>query len=94
MSLMINVQRVKEVLLPDGWHEVANSSFDMDAYEYSFCAPDCDPGCTKHMCLKGGASPLVTSTGASWSERDQYGKSRTVSCPLTAIQAVSTGWAD
>ena len=34
MSLSIDVDEVMRVLLADGWHEVANSSFAIDAYEY------------------------------------------------------------
>lgn len=34
MSLAINTDDVISVLLADGWHEVENKSFDLDAYEY------------------------------------------------------------
>jgi hypothetical protein len=33
MSLYIDVDRVSSVLLADGWHAVAEDSFDLDAYE-------------------------------------------------------------
>lgn len=33
MSLNIDAQDVQEVLLHDGWHEVAKGSFGFDAYE-------------------------------------------------------------
>ena len=34
MSLRIDVDTVTAVLLADGWHEVADASFVLDAYEY------------------------------------------------------------
>ena len=34
MSLSIDIARVTDVLLEDGWHEVEDQSFDLDAYEY------------------------------------------------------------
>ena len=34
MSLAIDVDRVARVLLDDGWHDVADDSFAIDAYEY------------------------------------------------------------
>jgi hypothetical protein len=34
MSLYINPGKVTAVLLADGWHDVADDSFDLDAYEY------------------------------------------------------------
>jgi hypothetical protein len=34
MSLAIDIHRVAEVLLADGWHIVASQSFDLEAYEY------------------------------------------------------------
>ena len=34
MSLALDVSRVEQVLLMDGWHRVANASFELDAYEF------------------------------------------------------------
>ncbi len=35
MSLAIDIDSVKEVLLPDGtWHRVVDDSFEIGAYEY------------------------------------------------------------
>ena len=90
MSLDIDVARVTEVLLPDGkWHQVADASFDLDAYEYL----EVDDG-NENTLFKGGeALPLVPDTGACWSEHDDSkGNVRTVFCPITAILAVSYGW--
>ena len=34
MSLALDVSRVEQVLLMDGWHRVATASFELDAYEF------------------------------------------------------------
>jgi hypothetical protein len=34
MSLAIDVDIIEKVLLSDGWHEVADGSLQVDAYEY------------------------------------------------------------
>ena len=34
MGLAIDVDKVTHVLLSDGWHEVIDESFTLDAYEY------------------------------------------------------------
>ncbi len=34
MSLAIDVTKVRAVLLADGWHKIANNSFDLGSYEY------------------------------------------------------------
>lgn len=38
MSILIDIDKVTAVLLPDGWHDVAwkddESTFELDAYEY------------------------------------------------------------
>ena len=89
MSLDIDVARVTEVLLPDGkWHQVADASFDLDAYEYL----EVDDG-KENTLFKGGVEkPLVPATGACWSEHgDSKRNVRTVFCPITAILAVSYG---
>ena len=35
MSISISVDKVKTVLLADGWHDVAGASFKVGAYEYA-----------------------------------------------------------
>ena len=76
MSLAIDVGKVEMVLLADdGWHEVADSSFNLDAYKYME---------KKRAVLKGGQVPGVPSTGATWKERS----GAIVACPITAILAV------
>jgi hypothetical protein len=34
MSLALDVSRVEQVLLMDGWHRVAHASFELDGYEF------------------------------------------------------------
>jgi hypothetical protein len=34
MSLAIDVDIIEKVLLSDGWHKVADASFQADTYEY------------------------------------------------------------
>ncbi len=34
MSMAIDVTKVRAVLLADGWHKIAENSFDLDSYEY------------------------------------------------------------
>ena len=90
MSLDIDIARVTEVLLPDGkWHQVADASFDLDAYEYGEGGDE-----NEDALFKGGQEKgLVPATGACWSEHDDSkGNRRTVFCPITAILAVSYGW--
>ncbi len=35
MSLAIDVAKVRAILLADGWHKIANNSFDLGTYEYA-----------------------------------------------------------
>ncbi len=90
MSLLIDVDKVHAVLLPDGkWHEVADESFELDSYEYVRASELKQGDVTSGVRLAGGQEELVPATGARWLERDSLGKQRSVFCPLTAIQAVA-----
>ena len=75
MSLSIDVNRVEKVLLADGWHHVAEQSFDLDAYEFV------DEGVTVH----GGGATGITATGYVF--RTQKGA--VIAGPLTAVLAVA-----
>lgn len=98
MSLAIDVDRVAEVLLVDGWHKVETcegrpnvSTFELDSYEYVKYPDGCDGnGMDAHgghheteTRLDGGMEPLVPATGATWAENDQQ-----VYCPITSILAI------
>jgi hypothetical protein len=75
MSLPIEVESVIGVLLKDGWHEVEDKSFEIDAYQYlREGVPTPDGG------QIGGASSL----GATWKERG----GSWVACAFPAIMAV------
>ncbi len=82
MSLAIDVDRVTQVLLADGWHEVefsgSTSSFSLDAYEFI----QGHEGKADDV-LHGGGQGGICATGATWQE-----KGATFFCPLTAILAV------
>jgi hypothetical protein len=76
MSLYIDVDNVTEVLLADGWHTVADGSFDLDAYEYHH---------NDHV-LQGGGNYGVCANGFTFINPD----GDTLFGPLTAILAVKT----
>jgi hypothetical protein len=83
MSLAIDVHRVTQVLLADGWHKVdfddgGNSSFTLDAYEFIQKRGTGKASETLH-----GGQGGVCSTGATWQE-----KGAIFFCPLTAILTV------
>lgn len=86
MSLAIDIDEVTAVLLADGWHDVAERSFVLDAYEFVYGDDN-----TVH----GGGNSGICPTGFSFLEDlDQNagaahkGDKVTVSGPLTAIVAV------
>jgi hypothetical protein len=88
MSLRIDTDRVVAVLLPDGWHEIEDESFDLDAYEFVEFFEEAQPGTspqqrTANLVHGGGDATGVTETGYTFRE----GGFR-VSGPLTAVLAV------
>jgi hypothetical protein len=83
MSLAIEVDYVTGVLLRDGWHEVLENSFTIDAYEYVHS----EAGSTlfeRELLVKGGKVKGVSATGAAWTEPG----GSCVACPFPAILAV------
>jgi hypothetical protein len=76
MSLTIDASKVSAVLLADGWYEISDGSFKLDAYEF----------------LSGGRTLLVAGSGKAGSElgfgfncNGNYFRG-----PLTAVLAVRT----
>jgi hypothetical protein len=78
MSLAIDVDRVEQVLLADGWHQVEGKSFALDAYEFIHDGREV---------FAGGRPSLTPSTGATWRESD----GSVLACPVTMVLAVK--WA-
>lgn len=89
MSIAIDVDNVASVLLEDGWHEVADGSFSLDAYEFIWWSRprqnerggDNDPDV-----LHGGGQGGVCATGFDFTEKGWDGLR--IAGPLTAILAV------
>ena len=68
MSLAIDMDSVKEVLLPDGtWHRVADDSFEIGAYEY-LRAKEVQPGNGDAGVRFGGQEEPLPARGARWTE--------------------------
>jgi hypothetical protein len=87
MSLYINVDKIKGVLLADGWHKVHKDSFDIDTYE--FFIPDGPDPNHHQLLLGGGEEETIPARGAMWvEEKDGL---VTIFCPLTSILAVKQG---
>lgn len=82
MSLGIDIDRVAAVLLADGWHEVKNQSFAMDAYEFLWY-PDPDDRSRVDV-VHGGGDNGICATGFEFEADDEL----IYSGPLTSILAV------
>ena len=91
MSLEIDVEKISEVLLADGWHKVSavgdgRSSFGLDVYQFQqsptqeMHAPQLHAG----QPTKAGQEHEACPSGARWTEAD----GSRVFCPLTSILAV------
>ena len=90
MSLSIDTNAVTRVLLADGWHDVANESFDLDAYEFMWSGDDLRlsemPSDRRVQIVHRGGQSGVCDTGFSFRQAD----GSTISGPLTAVLAVET----
>jgi hypothetical protein len=84
VSLMIDVDLVEGVLLVDGWHQVADHSFTVDAYEFAWWPPDKRKGEDDPKMLQERGDKSVSGAGFSFHDSNDM----LVSGPLTAIQAV------
>jgi hypothetical protein len=75
MSLTIEVSDVVGVLLQDGWHPVADGSFEIGEYEFV----------DRNVVWVGGRSVEgVSAAGATWKEPT----GEWLACPFTQIVAV------
>lgn len=90
MSLEIDVEKISEVLLADGWHKVnavgdGRSSFGLDAYEFQEPRPQANPSAQEKPVEPAEEGKRQASTpGARWTESD----GSRVFCPVTSILAV------
>lgn len=79
MSLAIKEEDVYAVLLADGWHEVFESTFVLDAFEITDVNED--------LTHSGGQSG-VCATGFRFSSHNKEGGVEVISGPLTSVIAV------
>jgi hypothetical protein len=84
MSLMIDVDLVEAVLLVDGWHQVADDSFTLAAYEFAWWSESQHKQKDEPTMLHSSGNGGVTSTGFSFHDSADM----LTSGPLTAIQAL------
>jgi hypothetical protein len=77
MSLAIDTDNITRVLLADGWHDVANQSFDIDSYEYMWC----------ERLVHGGGNSGICASGFTFTTTDGL----FVCGPLTSVLAVEQG---
>jgi hypothetical protein len=101
MSLAIDIDAVTAVLLADGWHEVIDDSFYLDAYEFLESPKPEDPNLDRERrghaawdsdaqtVLGGGQQRLVPATGFSF-QTEFTDTICWLSGPLTSILAVRT----
>lgn len=85
VSLLIDIDDVERVLLADGWHNVVDRSFTMDAYEYVRAA-DGEKGRPIPYML-GGVEPLLPATGFEFRSEQGW-----ICGPITAILAVQRSY--
>lgn len=85
MSLAIDVNKVEEVLLADGWHRVVSDTFELDSYEYVSAS-----GPTQ---FAGGQEAAISGMGFTFTEQlpagaQAMGRRTKIKGPLSAILAV------
>lgn len=78
MSLAIDTDDVKEVMIGDVWYKVEGKSFCIDSYEFL------DGKGRDAMVVHGGGQCGITAAGFSFMTENEI----TISGPLTAIMAV------
>jgi hypothetical protein len=77
MSLRIDIDYVKSVLLADGWHPVYKESFDIDSYEFIQEAN------SRPMLIHSGEHSTCAAGFSFMEDEDTV-----ISGPMTAILAV------
>jgi hypothetical protein len=87
MSLEIDVEKISEVLLADGWHKVSavgdgRSSFGLEIYEFREAKLATQESPVPQT--KEGQAQTASRSGARWTESD----GSRVFCPVTSILAV------
>ena len=87
VSLAIDVDKVFQVLLVDGWYRVANASFILDSYEYIWWPLPKEERVGKYAnseLVHGGGASGICSTGFQFKTDTE----NIISGPLTSILAV------
>ncbi|OQB75657.1 MAG: hypothetical protein BWX92_02532 [Deltaproteobacteria bacterium ADurb.Bin135] len=84
MSLSININKVTDVLLADGWHKV--KSFDLDSYEY--VDPEWFESYNQKWILHKGGESKITATGFVFISDDPTEYGVTIKGPLSSIIAI------
>lgn len=86
MSLAIDVEKVVQVLLADGWHTIKSKSFSIDAYEYLEYPDNPKPDDDGFPLLGGGRDDHIASHGFVFVEAGPGGV--VIAGPLTSVLAV------
>lgn len=76
MSLALDVDNIRSVLLADGWHTVSGKSFDLDSYEYI---------CNGQLRHGGGQCEICAVGFVFQNERNEL-----MAGPLTSVLAVKS----
>lgn len=86
MSLAIDVDKVKSVLLSDGqWYVVSKNSFTLDAYEFIWFSKFQDKKKDIPCVMHAGGNSNISATGFSFLSKVEGG---IISGPLSSIVAV------
>jgi hypothetical protein len=83
VSLAIDVDDVTAVLLADGWHEVADASFELDAYEFVWASGGAREDA---LLMHGGGASDICATGFTF--REEGAATEMIAGPLSAVLAV------
>ena len=90
--MYIDAKQICSVLLADGWHTVADGTFDVGEYEYHSGPGKASPGTLggSQVVLHGSAEPLVSTKGFGFKE-ELDNRRRFIYGPVTSILAVRYG---